>query len=691
MFTIYYRNKLIFTLGALLISLSALCSCTVKRPAPCIKNGRHYGVVDELIVSHDWDSSYKRGLSYAEGECWEQASIEFNTAISQRTKDQWRVRTYGMHVMDQYFPHRELGIVYLNQGMIDAAIAELTTSIQMTKSSKAEYYLDQARKKKLERGDMDHESPRIAIHTNRMYNNTIYTNQSLFHVKGTAEDNYFVASVSINEKPVYIPVSAPHLPFDVEVDLEPGSNALSLSAHDLVENSCEREVYVLLDQEGPTVIVTKETAGGKIVGIHGVVYDSGGLSRVSFGEETIPLDPDKTYKEFSYIIGNQDKVSFVAEDRAGNSTEGIITHNDSTTGNIVLAENSLILNDTLSMNNALAGSPDGDGPIITLFEHKSTVFQPSVVITGIIRSQEALQNIWINDRRFFLFDTDKGLNRILKRIWHGPRTNFYFTKVVEGLEEGYNEIIVKAQDSKGQTTQQRIAVVYRMKEFERIGSRWALGLLPFSLFEDSEYHFSSPRPHPLSMFQDELRYVFFHTRRFNLLERERIEAVMHELGLQSSSAVDKKTGPALGRLLSAEVILPGSVTEIWDGYDRCIHVIARLIDVETGETLAIKDVYGPWRTLEDEKYFLEGLAKMFVEEFPLLKGSIIEKKGTTVTINIGAEDLIREGMRIIFPGTDESILGEARITAVKSKYSFAAPYQKDIVDMIKVGDIVVTK
>ncbi|MGA1868694.1 MAG: CsgG/HfaB family protein [bacterium] len=682
MYTIYYRNNFIFILSALFIL--TLCSCTVKRPIPCVKDGRQYGLIDELIVSYEWDSCYKRALSYAEGECWQQAGEEFRAAISQRTKDQWRARTYGMHILDQYFPHRELGIAYLQQGMIDTAIDELTTSIEMTKSSKALYYLDQARKKKLESGDLDHDPPHITVYNDNMYDTTIYTNESHFLLKGSARDNYFVASLRVNEKPVYISVSEPEVPLAVKVNLTTGLNELSIKAQDLVKNRSEMQLYILLDQEGPTVVVNKETSRGETVRLQGLIFDSGGLAHVSFGKQSISLHPDEKYKEFSYTLSKRDSLFFIAKDRAGNITEGDLL--DTTiTSTIQLAESRAIVNDTLAVSYA------HEGPVIRLFEHTPVVFQPTVVIKGIIRSEKELKNIWINNRRVFIFKEDKGLNRLLKRMWYGPRTNFYFTKIVDGLEEGYNEIIIKAQDSEGRSTQERVEVEYRIKEFEKIGNRWSLGILPFALFEGPEYHFASPRPHPLGRFQEELQYVFFNSQRFNLLERERIEAVMQELGLQSSSAVDKKTGPAVGRLLSAEVILPGSITESWDGYDRCIHVIARLVDVETGEILSIKDVYGPWRSIEDEQYVLEGLAQMFVEEFPLLKGIIIENKGNAVKVNLGAEERVHDGMRLMLFGSDESILGEARITEVKSNYSIAKPYQKELLEIVKAGDIVVTK
>ena len=83
---------------------------------------------------------YTDGLSFSEAGKWEEAINTFQKAISMDTKDRSKTRTYGMHFIE-YFPHRELGIVYFHLKQIEKAKEELEKSLSMEKSPKAQEYL----------------------------------------------------------------------------------------------------------------------------------------------------------------------------------------------------------------------------------------------------------------------------------------------------------------------------------------------------------------------------------------------------------------------------------------------------------------------------------------------------------------------------------------------------------------------
>ncbi|KPA18248.1 hypothetical protein MHK_001532, partial [Candidatus Magnetomorum sp. HK-1] len=105
-----------------------LCACcmTPKRPPMIGSDGQKYGIVEGLFQNRWWNY-YERGQSFTGGALTyyldeptdlaktmhylKIAEADFADAISLRSKDQFRARTYGMHFLD-YFPHRELGIVY---------------------------------------------------------------------------------------------------------------------------------------------------------------------------------------------------------------------------------------------------------------------------------------------------------------------------------------------------------------------------------------------------------------------------------------------------------------------------------------------------------------------------------------------------------------------------------------------------
>ena len=110
-----------------------------------VKDGKEYGKTSGYIFRHKWWNYYERGISYAEGEFYEDAIGDFTQAINQRPGDQRMARTYGMHFID-YFPHRELGIIHYQRGDLAAARKELELSLSQYPSAKARYYLDRVRK-----------------------------------------------------------------------------------------------------------------------------------------------------------------------------------------------------------------------------------------------------------------------------------------------------------------------------------------------------------------------------------------------------------------------------------------------------------------------------------------------------------------------------------------------------------------
>ena len=113
-----------------LISLCALLSllpgCAVEKGMVYEKDGKFYGKPDGLFKSQ-WNDFYARGVSYSDGEFWEDAAADFSKALEKRQDDQRRARTYGMHFID-YFPNRELGIAYFHLGRFQEAVRALEFS-----------------------------------------------------------------------------------------------------------------------------------------------------------------------------------------------------------------------------------------------------------------------------------------------------------------------------------------------------------------------------------------------------------------------------------------------------------------------------------------------------------------------------------------------------------------------------------
>jgi hypothetical protein len=121
-----------------------------------------------------------------------------------------------------------------------------------------------------------------------------------------------------------------------------------------------------------------------------------------------------------------------------------------------------------------------------------------------------------------------------------------------------------------------------------------------------------------------------------------------------------------------------------------------LVDVETGQILAIKDSYNTWMTSQDEEYLLDALAQKFLEEFPILQGMIIYKDKDLVDLSLGAKDQIKQGMKVLIyrekeTKKNQNIICEARIAEVKEDFSRISPKNRYLIKNICIGDNAITK
>lgn len=78
-------------------------------------------------------------------------------------------------------------------------------------------------------------------------------------------------------------------------------------------------------------------------------------------------------------------------------------------------------------------------------------------------------------------------------------------------------------------------------------------------------------------------------KELTLVERARLNAILDELKLGQSQAIDPKTAQKMGKLLGADLILTGSISAV----EPTLRVDARIITVETGEILATAKADGP--------------------------------------------------------------------------------------------------
>ena len=203
----------------LLVAGSGCESGPMRQPEAV--DGKEYGVTSGAFRGRWWNY-YERGISYGEGHFWQQAEADLREGLRQRSQDQRRARTYGMHFLD-YFPHRELGVVLYHQGKYEEAIREFEASLKDEKSAKAEFYLDCARKSLILQHHTDLRPPEIDIWSPLP---DLLTNAFSVKVSGVIRDDSFVKDITVNGRPVRIDLAAPAVPFDLQVPLGPGENII---------------------------------------------------------------------------------------------------------------------------------------------------------------------------------------------------------------------------------------------------------------------------------------------------------------------------------------------------------------------------------------------------------------------------------------------------------------------------------
>ncbi len=133
-----------------------------------------------------------------------------------------------------------------------------------------------------------------------------------------------------------------------------------------------------------------------------------------------------------------------------------------------------------------------------------------------------------------------------------------------------------------------------------------------------------------------------HSGRVRVVERDIINKLLEELNLGTGALVDPATALRLGRVVSARYMVTGSVLR--DGDDWMVNL--RLVETDT---TSIKAAITASTTTSDRKVVSEVIGSKLLEslvpDHPL-KARVTAHIDSQVTLNIGAESGLAEGMRM---------------------------------------------
>ncbi len=654
------------------ISLWAF-SCGRQPGAIYVKDGREYGKIKSPLFRHKFWNYYERGLSYAEGDFYNNAAADLLNAIKLREKDQRMARTYGMHFVD-YFPHRELGVIHYKRENFSEAKNELNLSIAHYPSAKAYFYLDLVRKALIKKEQKETPPPEIILDFKK---NLILTREDPVKISGKVRDENYVADISINNIPLFLERSKKQIDFSRNLNLSQGMHGIEVTAKNLGGKVSERKIRVFVDRLGPVLtlkgLTSKDLVPGKAITISGSIYDESKVADLLINNTPVSIKKQNNVSFLHTIKPFSDTLNIRVRDKLGNETLAEIPLGSDQAYNkapVLLA--GLDSKMGLFITASLFGSDDTEKPVIEIkdWTETQTVFLEKIYLEGCVRDESDIVKLFINNRPVL---RQKG-------------SMIFFNHFVR-LEKEKNIIIIKAEDAAGNKSIKKISIIKRTPKTLLLDERMRLTILPF----DQKGIISSAG----FSFQDSLINAFVSRNRFRVVERDILDMIMQEQKISQTKLIQREQALKLGKLASAQSVVAGSIIETRSG----VEIVSRVIDTETSEILTTKDVYGEVKDLTAFKKLALGMASKVHQEFPLTGGVVLEKKGSTIFTDLGREEIRAQRRIIIYReepvkhpvtgkilGADQKILGKARVIKVDGRISKAVltDNKKEIAPMHKV-------
>lgn len=682
-----------------------------------------------------WWNYYDTGATCSQKGRWKEAVEAFKMALNQDSIDRNKARTYGMH-FTEYYPHRKLGIAYMNIRDWDKAIVELSLSLSQVDDAETRKALEQARRMRVTAFTQDTAPPSLTITSpvdGRLVNTLSLT------MEGAVHDDLYVATVTVNGKPASM-TPGRETAFTYTAALAPGKNVFEIEARDGLEKSTKKIFTVISDPE-PPLITTNLPINGLVVTspsleLRGVVTDSMFVASVSINKETVagqgpkvPIQKTLTLKE------GENRIIIEAKDSAGNVSSGTITVKlDMGVPEIVItspekgkmsATKEITVKGTVKDGRGVSAIFVNDKPVKTS-NQKSESFSQTVLLgpkdTSIIVKarnligNESVETIPVgvdadgplvsladmpDTYTVYNIDTlsfkgsasDKSgvksvsVNDIKLAISPGEHVMFSYTLP---LKEGDNPVEITAGDVLGNLRSVKKVVKRETKDIKKVGARLAVAVVRFD---------RQGRPLDWNL-EERLTEALLGVKRFTLIEKMKIEEVLKEQAFSLTGAVDSASAVRVGKMLGADAIMIGTVNNT-GGH---VEIDVRLVDAEGGSVITAHSAYGEGEKPESRRRMVEELAQKFRSDFPMVDGIVVQVEKEKIFVDIGAIQGIRKDMKCVIYRDEEPIkhpvtgevlgrktreLGSVTLREVYDKMSEAIVLAKGV--DIKVGDRIVTK
>lgn len=666
----------------------------------CAKDPLHPGRTAPLVggepVRARWWNFYERGRSLNDGGQYQEAEQSLRKAIAGRGRDQRWARTYGLHFIREYFPRRELGIALLYQEELDAALEQLTRSMDDEYSARAAYFLDRARELRVQRQGLDKEPPRLQIDSASIQ--PTVTGARRYVVRGIARDDTYVVRISVNGTPVDLRCSQRETAFSMPVDLAPGPNVVEVQAVDIAGRETRATVNIHVDMDGPVVAFDQPLRESSL--ITGTVFDKSGVASLEIDGFHVALeDATATTARFRHTLSEMgaERLKYRCADGLGNETRGVLAMDGGASRRVSrLGTPALAVQDALAasqMPNRVilcAGGAEARPPAWGTLPCLEVSFGnlregqrfrlDEIVVTVIARSTNDIASVHLNDAPLQIL----------------PGHDFQSVARRMPLAPGRNSFNVRVEDTAGNVARTAVTVHRILSTIEKPSERLTLAMLG-----NVRAGIDASAAGAAGLVEAGLMRELQRLNRFKLVNRSMLERVLSEQELAAALG-SEETRLAIGRIVPAEVFAVGKIRR---GAES-IEILLEAFSAETSVLLARAEVAGKGNTRGELEGLVRLLALRLVQEFPECTGSVLAQREGGITSDLGEMDLVREstkltvfrlGEALVDPETGEFLgritekLGEALVRSVRQKTSVAEVVDAPSEGNIQVGDHVATK
>jgi hypothetical protein len=609
-----------------------------------------------------WYNFYARGVDLAMQGHWALAARDFLTATGDvpgaaygNNRELRRAKTYGLHFLEDYFPHREAGVCFFHLGDYDRAEAELQTSIAALPTSRASTYLNRVRQAKLRdrAASRDPEAIQFALDAPPAGG---YTNSSRLTLRGTISSRYWISDITVNGTRRFIDQAEETHRLSTTLSVQPGAQTLTITATDLAGNSKTWERRFTVDLRGPAISLGLAAGTGRAEA-EVLVSDDRELARVLINGKAAEGGTDPRRVVVRLPLTGLGPVTVEAEDRAGNKARFRGVPGDPGRAAVPAPRGGAPVLQVAWADHrpALLAATDAAQPLLSLgqagAEPLLLTLSPPVKERTAVTTEEyflevevhgrggiKLTGVRLNDGTEDLYDLGNSCHTVQVLTQTLP-----LQRDAENSRPTENTLLLRAEDCAGKKLERRLVIVQRPRYDLDSKVRMQADLMPFSAATGTRLAGLAALLH--EEFMVALRQP--EQQRLSIVRHdpEVFERMKQEIQISHSALADR-VHLALGKVRVAEWLLRGQLCERpgdgnWD-------ILLEVIDVESALVVAQVDMHFVGDDEADLRYRLAGLVTKLYQVLPAAAAPVARLDGRKCLIPLGRHDGVKEQMRFIF-------------------------------------------